>query len=160
MPLVDMVNLMTYDLVGGYATVTGHHTLLYDYRPNRESAGKCVSWLLERKVPAKKIIVGAAMYARVWENARHEPRPLSTRPVQTRRCLPATLKIISAIHPVSGITGIKKAKAPFQYNKTQQLFATFDDRRSIRAKQHSSANGNSAASCSGNWCRTKSRQTD
>ncbi|HNK27878.1 MAG TPA: glycosyl hydrolase family 18 protein, partial [Ferruginibacter sp.] len=28
----------------------------------------------------------------------------------------------------------KKAKAPFQYNKTLQLFATFDDRRSIRAK--------------------------
>lgn len=31
-PLVDFVNLMTYDLFGGYSTVTGHHTPLADYK--------------------------------------------------------------------------------------------------------------------------------
>jgi chitinase len=29
MPLLDRVNLMTYDLVHGYSTETGHHTALY-----------------------------------------------------------------------------------------------------------------------------------
>src|SRR5690349_22776137 len=29
MPFVDRVNLMTYDLINGYSTVTGHHTPLY-----------------------------------------------------------------------------------------------------------------------------------
>ena len=42
MPKVDFVNLMTYDLVGGYSKVTGHHTPLKDYRPGQESTQKCV----------------------------------------------------------------------------------------------------------------------
>ena len=68
MPLVDFVNLMTYDLVGGYSIVTGHHTPLKDYRPEQESTAKCVNWLLKNNVAANKLIIGAAMYARVWEN--------------------------------------------------------------------------------------------
>lgn len=134
MPLVDMVNLMTYDLVGGYATVTGHHTLLYDYRPNQESAARCVNWLLERKVPAKKIIVGAAMYARVWENVPDTNHGLY-QPGRFKRGV-AFRDFENYFSDTSGFRYYwdKKAKAPFQYNKTLQLFATFDDRRSIRAK--------------------------
>ena len=65
MPLVDFVNLMNYDLVGGYATVTGHHTPLHDYMQGQESTAKCVNWLLDKKIPADKLIIGAAIYARV-----------------------------------------------------------------------------------------------
>ncbi|HMU09360.1 MAG TPA: glycoside hydrolase family 18 protein [Ferruginibacter sp.] len=134
MPLVDFVNLMTYDLVGGYATVTGHHTLLQDYMPNQESASKCVNWLLNKKVSAGKIIIGAAMYARVWENVPDINHGLY-QPGKFKRGV-AFSDFTNYFSDTSGYTYYwdKKAQAPYQYNQAQQLFATFDDRRSVKAK--------------------------
>ncbi len=133
-PLVDMVNLMTYDLVGGYATVTGHHTLLYDYRTGQESASRCVNWLLGKKVPSRKIIVGAAMYARIWDNVPDSNHGLY-QPGRFKRGV-AFHDFDTYFSDTSGFEYYwdKKGKAPYQYNKAQQLFATFDDRRSVKAK--------------------------
>src|SRR6218665_3251560 len=36
-PLVNRINIMSYDLVNGYSQVTGHHTPLYSTNPNEES---------------------------------------------------------------------------------------------------------------------------
>ncbi|HNU86898.1 MAG TPA: glycoside hydrolase family 18 protein [Ferruginibacter sp.] len=133
-PLVDFINLMTYDLVGGYAVVTGHHTLLQDYMPNQESASKCVNWLLNKKVPAGKLIIGAAMYGRVWENVPGINHGLY-QPGKFKRGV-AFADFTSYFSDTSGYRYYwdKKAKAPYQYNSSQQLFATFDDRRSVKAK--------------------------
>lgn len=133
-PLVDFINLMTYDLVGGYATVTGHHTLLQDYMPGQESASKCVNWLLNKKVPAGKLIIGAAMYGRVWENVPDINHGLY-QPGKFKRGI-AFSEFTNYFSDSSGYTYYwdKKAKAPYQYNPSQQLFATFDDKRSIKAK--------------------------
>jgi len=60
-PLVDFVNLMTYDLVGGYSKFSGHHTPLHSANPWEESTSKCVNWLLDRNVPANKLIIGEAL---------------------------------------------------------------------------------------------------
>lgn len=134
MPLVNFVNLMTYDLVGGYATVTGHHTLLQDYIPGQESTAKCVNWLLEKKVPAQKLIIGAAMYARVWENVPDLNHGLYQ---------PGNFKLGVGFNDFtnyfSDSSGYKyywdkKAKAPYQYNASKKLFATFDDKKSIKEK--------------------------
>ncbi len=133
-PLVDFVNLMTYDLVGGYATVTGHHTPLHDYMPEQESTGKCVNWLLDKKVPAEKLIIGAAMYARVWENV-----------ADTNHGLYQTGKFKRGVayngfnNYFTDTSGYQCywdsiAKAPYCYNAAQKLFATFDDKRSIAEK--------------------------
>lgn len=134
MPLVDFVNLMTYDLVGGYATVTGHHTLLYDYRPGQESAAKCVNWLLDKKAPPGKLVIGAAMYARVWENVPDTSHGLY-QPGKFKRGV-AFFDFKNYFSDTSGYKYYwdRKAKAPYAYNTSQQLFATFDDRHSIKAK--------------------------
>jgi chitinase len=134
MPLVDFVNLMTYDLVGGYATITGHHTPLQDYRPGQESTTKCVNWLLDKKVPAQKLIIGAAMYARIWENVPA---------INYGLYQPGTFKqgvsfsdFTNYFNDTSGYKYYwdKKAKAPYQYNTSKKLYATFDDKNSIREK--------------------------
>src|SRR5260221_9749422 len=65
---VDYVNLMSYDLINGYATETGHHTALYSTPKQRESTDNAVRYLLKTGVDPKKIIIGAAFYARVWGN--------------------------------------------------------------------------------------------
>lgn len=134
MPLVDFVNLMTYDLVGGYATVTGHHTALQGYQAGQESTGKSVDWLLDNKVPAGKLIIGAAMYARVWENVPDTNHGLYQAGTFKRGV--AYTDFANYFGDTSGFRyhWDKKAKAPYQYNSTQKLFATFDDKRSIKAK--------------------------
>ena len=134
MPLVDFVNLMTYDLVGGYATVTGHHTLLQDYRPGQQSTAKCVQMLLDRKVEPQKLIIGAAMYARVWENVPDTNHGLYQTGVFKRGVAHADFN--TYFSDTSGYTYYwdKKGKAPYRYNEAKKLFATFDDKRSIQEK--------------------------
>lgn len=134
MPLVDFVNLMTYDLVGGYATVTGHHTPLQDYRPDQESTAKCVNWLLDKKVPSQKLIIGAAMYARVWENVPDTDHGLY-QPGKFLRGVGFD-DFTNYFSDSSGYNYYwdKKAKSPYRYNASKKLFATFDDKKSIREK--------------------------
>jgi chitinase len=134
MPMVDFVNLMTYDLVGGYATVTGHHTLLRDYRHYQESTTKCVNWLLKKNIAPGKLIIGAAMYARVWEDVPDVDHGLY-QPGKFKQGV-AFADFKNYFSDTSGYKYYwdKKAKAPYQYNASKKLFATFDDERSISEK--------------------------
>ena len=133
-PLVDFVNLMTYDLVNGYSTVTGHHTLLYDYKPEQESTRKCVDWLLNKNIPSTKLMIGAAFYARVWENVEDNNNGLYQ---QGKFLKGVDYKDFATFFTDS--SGFKyfwddKAGAPYQYSASKELFATFDDKRSIAEK--------------------------
>lgn len=134
MPHLDFVNLMTYDLVGGYSTVTGHHTPLDHHLPAQESVTKCVNWLLDHHVAPEKLIVGAAFYARVWENVPDTNRGLY-QPGKFKQGV--AFKDFS--HYFSDSSGYqyhwdRKTKAPFQYNREKKLFATFDNERSVKEK--------------------------
>ncbi|MDZ4707237.1 MAG: glycoside hydrolase family 18 protein [Saprospiraceae bacterium] len=133
-PLVDFINLMTYDLVGGFSKVTGHHTPLRDYNPDQQSTEKCVNWLLDHGVPSNKLIVGAAFYARVWSGVENINNGL----YQTGTFLRGVpyRNFSTFFSDTSGYTYYwdKKAKAPYQYNATKKLYATFDDKKSIREK--------------------------
>ena len=134
MPYIDFVNLMTYDLVGGYSMVTGHHTPLADDSPGQESVKKCVDWLLNKKIPPGKLVIGAACYARVWENV-----------ADTNHGLYQPGKFLRGVSfkdfddYFSDSTGFiyywdEKTKAPWRYNASKKLFATFDDEHSIQEK--------------------------
>lgn len=160
MPLVDFVNIMTYDLVGGYSTVTGHHTPLRSYRNGQESTEKAVDRLLGkiarrgrgdrredslnnysprtlrtlRESLSSKLIIGAAFYARVWENVADSNHGLYQsghfKQGVAYKSFTTYFSDSSGYHYYWD----KKAKAPFQYNPSKKLFATFDDQRSIREK--------------------------
>src|SRR6185295_9237191 len=67
MKVVDKVNVMSYDLVHGYSKVSGHHTPLYSTPQQKESGDNAVMRLIQIGVPANKIILGAAFYARMFE---------------------------------------------------------------------------------------------
>ena len=134
MPLVDFVNLMTYDLVNGFSKMTGHHTLLYDQQPGQQSTRKCVDWLLNKNVSPGKLIIGAAFYARVWENVENNNNGL----YQPGKFLTSVRYKNFPVY-FSDSSGFKyhwdkKARAPYQYSASKKLFATFDDKRSIEAK--------------------------
>ena len=133
-PMVNYINLMTYDLVGGYSTRTGHHTPLYSTPEQIESADHAIRWLDSAGVPLKKLVIGMAFYARIYQaddtanNGLYQPgrfwRGVSYRDQE---------KILSAD---SGYVyhWDSTAMAPWLFNAQQRLFATLDDTTSIRLK--------------------------
>lgn len=68
MPLVDRVHIMSYDLVHGYSTTTGHHTPLYSSKQQVPSADRAVRLLDSLHVPMEKVVIGSAFYARVFKD--------------------------------------------------------------------------------------------
>jgi chitinase len=89
---------------------------------------------LDKKVTASKLIVGAAMYARVWQNV-----PDTNHGLYQPGTFKQGVSYAGFANYFSDTAGYKyywdkKAQAPYQYNAAQKLFATFDDKRSIKAK--------------------------
>lgn len=134
MRVVDRVNLMTYDLVHGYSSVTGHHTPLYSTPLQKESANNAIQYLDSLGIPRNKLVIGAAFYARIFEHvdstndglyqAGSFKRGVPFRAFNT--VLTADSGYVSHWDPV--------ARAPFMYNAGQKLFVTFDDTTSMRLK--------------------------
>jgi chitinase len=128
---VDRVNLMSYDLVNGYSTVTGHHTPLYSNPSQRESTHNAVEWLTKNGVPRDKIVIGAAFYARVWEDVAPNQNGLYQSGKFKRGVNYKTFpKELAGFQFFWDDTSM----APYGYHPTKRLFATFDDKKSIELK--------------------------
>jgi len=134
MKYCDRVNLMTYDLIHGYDTVTGHHTALYPTSQQSLSTDNAVKYLLSIGIPANQLVIGAAFYARVWENVPSANHGLH-QPGKFRTSV-GFRDFSKAFSPAEGFNWYwdNVAKAPYLYNPEKKLFATGDDLRSIREK--------------------------
>jgi chitinase len=133
-PRVNYINLMSYDLVNGYSTMTGHHTSLYSTPAQPESTDHAVRYLDSIGVPLSKVAIGIAFYARIFEDVDSVNDGLY-RPCRFKRgvsfrdqttVLSADSGYVHYWDPV--------AQAPYAYNARQRLFATFDDPRSVGVK--------------------------
>ncbi len=134
MPFVDYVNLMSYDLVSGFATTTGHHTALYSNPEQKESTDNAVQYLIRTGVDPKKIIIGAAFYARIWENVSKENNGLyqagKFQSAAAFRHFPEKLSQKTGfVFHWDDVT-----KAPYAYHPEKGLYATFDDKQSVALK--------------------------
>ena len=131
---VDRVNLMSYDLVSGFSTVTGHHTPLYSTKENPESVDYGVNLLEKAGVPSKKIVIGAAFYGRMWEDVEDSSNGLyqqgKFKRMISRRNYETVLSADSGFVSYWDST----AKAAYAYNPAQKLFATFENERSVELK--------------------------
>lgn len=131
MKIVDRVNVMSYDLVHGYSTETGHHTPLYSNPSQKESTDNAVQFLIKIGVPRNKIVIGGAFYARIWENVAPERNGLyqsgTFKMGVNYKTFPSTLKDFQFYWD-------ETSKAPYAYNASEKLFATFDDKKSLALK--------------------------
>lgn len=134
MPMLNYVNLMSYDLVGGYSKVTGHHTPLYSNEKQPGSGDYGVQYLLDLGVPANKIILGAAFYGRSWSGVADVNNGLYQS---------GTFKSFIPHHHFDKALTAEKgfkfyrdpvSKAPYAYSAELKEFATFDDETSIKLK--------------------------
>ncbi|WP_316795886.1 glycoside hydrolase family 18 protein [Pedobacter agri] len=134
MPLVNRVNLMSYDLVSGYATQSGHHTALFSTSQLPLSADYGIREMIKMGVPAEKIALGAAFYARIFQNT-----------TDANQGLYQPTKFLSGVsykqfqNQFIENNGFKyywddEAKAPYYYNAATKQMATFDDPKSIALK--------------------------
>lgn len=131
---VDMVNLMTYDLVNGYSTITGHHTALYSTPQQIESTENAVDRLLKMGIPGNKIIIGAAFYGRVWEKV-----PSTNNGLYQQGTFKTSVEYKDFPKQFSPDKGFIEywdttAAAPYIYNAIQNLFVTYDNKQSMTLK--------------------------
>ena len=134
MPLLDNVNLMSYDIVNGGTPHTGHHTALYSTPQQKDSADNAVQFLLRKGVAPEKIVIGAAFYARVWEQVNANNNGLYQSGVHIDG---ADYKEFSTrFNSADGYVYYwdDTAKAPSFYSPSKKIFATFDDKRSLAEK--------------------------
>jgi chitinase len=135
MPLVNRINIMSYDLVNGYSKVTGHHTPLFSTNPKEESVDKAVSYLLKLGIPPEKLVIGGAFYTRTWKNVANINNGLYQAGEHIEG---VNYKNFATTY--TEINGWKyfwddKAKAPYWYNESTKTFATGDDIHSIKEKK-------------------------
>jgi chitinase len=133
-PLVDRINLMTYDLINGYDTVTGHHTGLYSTKDQLESCDHAVQLMKQKGVPMNKLLIGAAFYARVWEKIGPENNGLRGTGKFLRGVSYSSFEKLLSQDSGFVYHWDKKASAPWLYNAEKKWFATYDDPRSIKLK--------------------------
>jgi chitinase len=134
MPLLDRVNLMSYDLVNGYSKMTGHHTGLFSSKNQKESTDRGVKFLLDIGVESQKIVIGAAFYARVWQNVA----PLENGLFQAGKFKQSVnYKDFPSYFSIdNGFTSFRDAEsqADYFYSETLKEFATIDSKQSVADK--------------------------
>ena len=131
---VSFINVMTYDLVHGYSTVSGHHTPLYSTKQQTESTDHAVQMLLKAGVPADKIVIGAAFYGRFFQIDEGSDVDLY-KPCRFSHGFSFKYSADS----LSVQNGFEKnwddtAQAPYAINRKRRLLATYDDEKSVALK--------------------------
>ena len=134
MPLVNFVNMMTYDLVNGNSKQTGHLTSLYSTPDQQESTDHSVMLLDSIGVPMNKVVIGIAFYARTFNkvddtnHGLYQPGKFS-----------GYVNFKDIDDKLGKSSGFEqhwdnKAKAPFAYNNITKTFATYDNMQSVYYK--------------------------
>jgi chitinase len=125
---------MSYDLVSGFSPVSGHHTPLYSTPDQKESADNAVQMMLAEGVPARKIVIGAAFYGRLFE---------VTDTINNGLFLPGKFAHGFPFSRIGDTLGIASgfvqywdsiAHAPYAFNTQRKLLATYDDSLSVQLK--------------------------
>ncbi|WP_020620909.1 glycoside hydrolase family 18 protein [Paenibacillus daejeonensis] len=133
---LDYVQLMTYDMRGGFQTLTGHHTNLYAptgdlFRISTDASVK----LFERAgVPRDKLVIGAAFYSRMWKSVPNMQEGLHQMAGTSGGYGPNYAELAA---DYIGKNGYKRhwdqeAKAPFLFDGS--TFISYDDEQSIAHK--------------------------
>lgn len=153
-PLLDSVNVMTYDFHGAFDPVTGHNSPLFANSKDTDLKFNTASVMTEYsttwKVPKSKLMMGLAWYGRGWGNVE---------PTEIVKGLPGLFAPGSAtVHGQwddnGQYTGTNpwyylkdlvnngqytrywdpESRVPYLYNKSTKEFLTYDDPQSIQEK--------------------------
>lgn len=134
--IVNKVYIMSYDLVHGYSTTSGHHTPLYATKEQVHSADHAIQRLIQCGVPPQKLVLGAACYARLFQLQDTLNHGLY-RPCNFLRGI--------SYHTLSDSNTVDRgftkywdpiAHAPYAFNPERKLLLTYDDSLSVTLKMN------------------------
>ena len=133
---LDYVQLMTYDMRGGFQTLTGHHTNLYTPTGDlfRISVQQSVNLFLQAGVPREKLVIGAAFYSRMWKDVPDNNNGLHQMTAGSGGYGPDFSQLAANFINVNGFTRFwdDEAKAPYLFDGS--TFITYEDEESIQHK--------------------------
>lgn len=134
MRLADKVYVMSYDLVHGFSTQSGHHTPLYSTAAQEASADNAINRILAAGVPSHKIVIGAAFYARMFAVTDTLNKGLY-RPGNFYRGI-SHPHLYDTLTAANGFTQYwdEVAKAPYAFNPERKILVTYDDSLSVSLK--------------------------
>lgn len=137
-PLLDFINLMTYDFHGSWTPHTGHHANLYPSAldPEQFSVDAVVRRYLRAGVPAEKLVIGVPFYGRGWQGVwpEHHGRYQSYEAVVEA---PLSFGVLQARY--IGREGFVRywdaeARAPYLWNAKLRVFISYEDAQSLQEK--------------------------
>jgi len=131
MPLVDNVNLMTYDFYGSGSSKTGHHTALSSNEFQDRSAESSIEALINLGVNPKQIFIGGAFYIKTFKNVENINNGLNQNAEWNRSYSQINFEDVRSNF---SFYWDNLAKAPYAYDSINKIFATFDDHKSIKLK--------------------------
>jgi chitinase len=142
-PLLDYVNLMTYDFYGSNFSMTNHHAPLYS--PEQGIDGfdlhSVVHYLMDNyRVPAGKINIGVAFYGRSLKTRNEPGLHVTSRKVPDSSTFPdgkgaPSFYSIIANQSLFNYHWDHQAEAPYLKGKSSlHTFVSFDDENSIARK--------------------------
>lgn len=139
-PLLDWINLMTYDFHGSLTPTTGHHAALWrsaSAAPEGRTTAGAVEEFLAAGVPAGKINVGVAFYGRKFAGVRADNDGLH-QPYREHEAFLSWRDIQAHYLDRDGYVRRwdERAQAPTLWNAQERAFITYDDPQSLRAKAH------------------------
>ena len=131
MPLVDNVNLMTYDFYGSGSSKTGHHTALSSNEFQDRSAESSIEALINLGVNPKQIFIGGAFYIKTFKNVENISNGLNQNAEWNRTYNQMDFEDVRSNF---NFYWDSLANAPYAYDSINKIFATFDDHKSIELK--------------------------
>ena len=133
---LDYVNIMSYDYKTNPTGIAGHHTNLYGSTKDtaESSAHHSVNLFLAAGVPAEKIVMGAAFYGRGWTMPDGDNNGLNRKALKGARGGGFTRLKDSLMQQGYVRHWDKRARAPYLFHPVNNIFISYDDERSIRAK--------------------------
>jgi chitinase len=135
-PYLNYVQIMTYDLRGGFVMTSGHHTNLYT--PSADlynlSVDKAVKDYVKAGVPKEKLVIGAAFYARRWDGVANRNNGYMQPAKTVGMGSYAYHEILELCLDKNGFIRYwdEEAKAPYLYNG--DTFISYDDKESLAYK--------------------------
>lgn len=134
--ICDLINVMTYDMRGGFQILTGHHTGLFTPTGDlfRISADASVRMYVAAGVPREKILLGAAFYSRRWLDVPDRNNGLFQMSPGSGKHGPRYTEIVRDLLPGAEYTRFwdEEAKAPWLFDGS--TFISYDDEASIAGK--------------------------
>jgi chitinase len=144
-PLLDFINVMTYDFHGSWDFTTNFHSALHGASGDPAAAQKLsidniMKIYTDATVPANKLVVGLPFYGRGWSGV--EPGPKGDGLFQAASG-PAPGKFEAGLEDYEILKGLEgtfkkythpEAKVPYLYNPQTKIWWSYDDAASITEK--------------------------